>query len=246
MKRIEKQIEDILDYIIDSKASNIEFNSSYSNNDRIVPRVTAILSRCIHSDSLVKWANYIGIKHQRYIDILDYSALIGSECHNSIDNFLDSNTKPNIDDIHSEAYNAFLSFSRWYDDVYSNNTLSVIYHEYTLTCKYFGGTLDGLYEINGKKYLIDYKTSNHVRVNYFLQLAAYRYILRKVKNITIDGAIILQLSKNGIGYNEFILNFDKQDDLQFINDCEIGFLSIVLAYYNIEYLSKTFDERSWE
>ena len=39
--------------------------------------------------------------------------------------------------------------------------------------------MDGCYEINGRKYIVDYKTSNHVTFRYFLQIAAYRYILRE-------------------------------------------------------------------
>ena len=67
--------------------------------------------------------------------------------------------------------------------------------------------MDGLYEINGKKYIVDYKTSNHVTFRYFLQVAAYRYILKNELGIDVDGCIILQLSKNDISYNEYISFF---------------------------------------
>ena len=49
--------------------------------------------------------------------------------------------------------------------------------------------------INGKIYLIDFKTSNHVTYKYYLQLAAYSKVLREKENINIDGVIILQLNK---------------------------------------------------
>ena len=43
----------------------------------------------------------------------------------------------------------------------------------------------------------------------------------------------LQLSKNDISYNEYVLNFGNINHLNFINDCERSFLSLVYAYYNI-------------
>ena len=36
---------------------NSESNSQYTYNGILVPRVTEIISKCIHSDSLMYWAN---------------------------------------------------------------------------------------------------------------------------------------------------------------------------------------------
>ena len=38
--------------------------------------------------------------------------------------------------------------------------------EETITCPYFGGTYDFLVEINGRNWLIDFKTSNHIGYKY--------------------------------------------------------------------------------
>ena len=190
------------------KPSDVE--SGYTYNGFIVPRVTKILSRCIHSDSLMYWANSLGFKHQSYKKTLDSYANIGTNTHNSIDNYLnDESFNVDKNSIPYQSYNAYQSFLKWYNTINNIAKVKVIFHEKTLTCKYFGGTLDGLYEINGKLYLVDYKTSNHITFNYCLQLAAYRYMLKTELNIDIDGCIILQLSKETISYNEFVLNFDN-------------------------------------
>ena len=221
-------------------------NSQYTYNGIIVPRVTEIISKCIHSDSLMYWANSLGFKHKSYKKTLDYSAQIGSQCHETIDAFITSEFNYETpSDMFRDSRFAYESYLKWWNDITLNNIVKVIYHEYPLICKYFGGTMDGLYEINGKKYIVDYKTSNHVTFRYFLQIAAYRYILRTELGIETDGCIVLQLSKNDISYNEYVLNFCIPEHLQYINDCEMAFLSMVFAYYNISKVENDFNNIKW-
>lgn len=210
--------------------SNVE--SDYYYNGIKVPRVTKIISKCIHNDGLMYWSNNLGFKRQSYSKVLKSAAAIGTECHENIDKFLIDNSHM-AEDIMGDARNAYNSFRRWYDDIQSYASVEIIYHEHPLVCKYFGGTLDGLYKINGKIYIVDYKTSNHINFNYYLQLSAYRYMLRTELGINVDGVIILQLSKNDISYNEYMLNFDNPNHLAFINQCENTFLSLAYSYYNL-------------
>lgn len=223
-----------------------DVESNYEYNGKIVPRVTKILSKCIHSDSLMYWANSLGFKHQSYKKTLEIAADIGTHCHNNIDMYLSDNNHTIDGSIPYQSLNAYNSFLKWFNDVNSLADIEVIFHEKTISCKYFGGTLDGLYKINGKIYLIDYKTSNHITYKYCLQLAAYRYMLRNELNIEIDGCIILQLSKNNISYNEYVLNFINPEHLKFINECETAFLSLVYAYYNIENIEYKYQSLNWE
>lgn len=225
----------------------INTDSEYAHNGVVVPRVTKILSKCIHSDSLMYWANSLGFKRQSYRKTVDAAANIGHHTHENIDNFLSDETYEAIESsMPYQSYNAYQSFLKWFFDVTNIARVKVIFHEKTLTCKYFGGTLDGLYEINGKIYLIDYKTSNHITFKYCLQLAAYRYMLRTELGIEIDGCIILQLAKEAVSYNEFVLNFNNQNHLKYMNDCEITFLSLVFAYYNITKVETNYNNLNWE
>jgi hypothetical protein len=225
----------------------INVESDYIYNGIIVPRVTKILSKCIHSDTLMYWANSLGFKHKSYKKTIDAAAEIGHHAHDNIDKFLeDENYTADESSIPYQSYNAYQSFLKWFNTVSNIATVRVIFHEKTLTCKYFGGTLDGLYEINGKIYLVDYKTSNHITFRYILQLAAYRYMLRTELGIEIDGCIILQLAKESISYNEYVLNFDNINHLNYINDCEMAFLSLVFAYYNINKVEDGYNTLDWE
>ena len=220
---------------------SLNIDSPYTYDGHVVPRVTEILSKCIHSDSLMYWANSLGFKHNSYKKTLDKYAQWGTDCHNCIDRFISSDFTNRNEPPSPQASNAFNSYLFWYDDISKDNNVSVKMHEQPISCNYFGGTLDGLYEINGKLYLIDYKTSNHITFKYCLQLAAYRYILRTEYNINVDGCLILQLSKNEVSYNEYFLDLSREEHLNYMNECEHAFLSIVYAYYNILNVETKFD-----
>lgn len=211
-----------LDYSPESK------NSEYYNSDGTkVPRVTEILSRMIHSDGLMYWANSLGLKGFRYKDTLNKAANIGTAAHAAIEMYLKEKIK-NEDNI------PFMGFLAWHTQLVAMGiVIEILAVEHRLTCQWFGGTLDCLARINGKIYLIDFKTSNHVTFNYFLQLAAYRYMLRVVEGIEVDGVIVLQLDKTEPGFNEYLLDFIYPEHIEFMNHCEITFLSLVYAFYNV-------------
>jgi len=209
--------------------------SDYIHNGFVVPRVTKILQRCIHNDSFCYWANSLGFKHLSYKQELNKAAEIGTICHNNIDKYLtnyneNSNFSPAL--VNERASNAYQSFIKWFEDVSSIANFKILMHEETLTCPWFGGTLDGLYDFDGTVYVVDYKTSNHIGFSYFLQLAAYRYML-KLKGVKTDGFIILQLSKDKIAYDEYVIKFDNPEHLAFAEQCETTFLSLVYSYYNL-------------
>ena len=233
-----KQILDCIENLY--PLSNVE--SDYNTNGINVPRVTKIISRCIHNEGLMSWANSLGFKHKSYRDTLNHAASIGSDTHLAIDTFLEYTDTEDIHLSYEESNNAYLSFRRWYDDVSraTEGNIKILLHEETLVHRYFGGTLDGLYEINGKKYIIDYKTSNHITFNYCIQIAAYIFMLRELININIDGIIILQLSKNSVEYNEFMLSMDKENERIFLEQCEDTFISMLYYYYNLYSIEREF------
>ena len=211
--------------------------STYYNQEGIkVPRVTEILSRTIHSDGLMYWANSIGLKGEKYRDVLNKAAMAGTQAHNAIEMYLSENIKTNDN-------TPFLGFLMWYNYITQDVGLpiEVIYIEHKLVCKYFGGTLDLLVKIGNKIYLLDFKTSNYVTFNYFLQLAAYRYMLKEVEGISVDGVIVLQLDKEEVGFNEYHLSFDIPDHLYFMENCQTAFLSLVFAFYNIQSIENQFN-----
>jgi len=221
----------IIDILNDSDTSFINTKSStYHNNEgKSVPRVTEILSTMIHSDALMYWANALGFKGMKYKEALSAAAKIGTAAHHAIERFLKEKLQ-NLTNI------PFLGFLMWYNIITQEKGLpiQIIYIEHTITCQWFGGTLDALMLIGNRLYLVDFKTSNHVTYKYFLQLAAYRYMLRVMEGIIVDGVIVLQFDKDDPGFNEYLLDFSIQQHLEFINHCETTFLSLVYGFFNIK------------
>ena len=230
------QLLNCLDNIINSYPNLfISEDTDYRFEGRKVPRVTSMLSRGIHNDSLMNWANYIGrVKHQNYNTVMNQSLTIGSQTHECIDYFFHNNTEvSNYAKLMMETKQAYLSFSQWYRDINSHAQVELIYNEHPLISKYYGGTLDALMKFNGRIFLIDFKTSNGVRINYALQLAAYAILLEMVENINIEGCLLLQLSKTSIGYNEFAIDLSIPDQNVYFEGCKNSFLSLALWYYNL-------------
>lgn len=202
-------------------------NRYYNKEGQSVPRVTEILSSMMHSDALMYWANSLGFRGLKYKTELDRAALIGTQAHSAIEIYLK-------DKLKNENNIPFLGFLLW-EQILVDKGLSIIpvFIEEKLSCEWFGGTLDAVFNINGRNFLTDFKTSNHVTFKYFLQLSAYRYMLR-LRGIEVDGVIVLQLDKKSPGFNEYLLDFSHPDHLQFMNNCEQAFFSLVFAYYNIK------------
>ena len=222
-------------------------NSNYIYNGIVVPRVTTILSDMLHEDGLMGWSNYIGLyKRQKYKDVLDAAADKGTYVHNGIENYITNNVDLDIEDIplqyQEEVNNAFQSFLTWWNIV-NKNTIEVLMQEEPLVCQWFGGTLDLLLKINDKIFLIDFKTSNHLSYKYLLQLSAYRYMLRNIHNIEVDGVGIIRLEKTCINFEEIIIDLHVEDDLILMNHCEVCFASLVNGYYERKYIEEQFKEK---
>lgn len=200
----------------------------YIYNGIVVPRVTNILSKTIHEDYLMQWSNSLGFKRQGYSKTLKAAADYGSKAHTGVELYLKGLPIPE-----GTPTNPIDGFIKWWNLINSNNTVRIIGQEFVLTCPWFGGTYDLLLEINGKIYLVDLKTSNHISYKYCLQLAAYNYMLKHNNIANISGIIILQLRKPTPDFNEFVLNLDNPNHANFFNFCETTFLSLLYSYYHI-------------
>ena len=215
-------LEDLMDNKIEYKNSKNHF---YTYNDTPVPSVTTILSKCIHEDYLMNWANYLGFKRIKYKDKLNEAATLGTMGHNAVEAYLQDGTEsPNI---------CLASFLLWWNDLNEQHTVKILGMEQKMILPYCGGTYDILLSIDDRVYLLDLKTSNNLSFKYFIQLAAYRHMLYKTQNMNIDGCIVLQLDKNNAGFNEQVLDFSINEHYQFIEQCAFTFISLVLSFYNV-------------
>lgn len=190
-----------------------------------VPSVTQIISKCIQEDYLLGWANHLGYKRLNYSREVKKAADIGTEAHNSIEEYLREGTdNGNI---------GLQGFKKWWEMLNLNHKVEIIGMEESLILPYCSGTYDLLLKIDDRTFLIDLKTSNHVSYKYFLQLAAYRHMLYQIKGINIDGCIILQVDKNEPSFEEYALDFSIDEHYNFIEHCAMTFLTMAFHFYNI-------------
>ena len=212
--------------------------SIYEHEDMYVPRVSNILSM-LHEEYLMKWANGIGFRHRDFEEERAKAVAYGTVTHNAIEAYLN--------DRDPESTNlAFDGFLYWWNTINKEgNFIEILGQEETLTCPHYGGTYDLLLRINGKIYLVDFKTSNHVSYKYFLQLAAYRRMLRLSKGIELDGCIVLQLKKDKIAFHEYLLDFSVPGHKYFIDVCEATFERLAESYYFWQYTKQLYDVIEW-
>lgn len=239
-----KQLQEIIQSV---QGIPTKINSSYEFDGIVVPRVTAILSDMLHEDYLMDWSNYLGLyKHQKYKDVLDAAADKGSYVHNGIEDYIQNGVELDSSNIPQEylyeVTNAWNSFLKWWEIIRKAGG-EVIMQEQELVCQWYGGTLDILLKINDKVYLVDFKTSNNLSYKYCLQLAAYRYMLRTLYGIEVDGVMIVKLNKKEPIFEELVYDMQSIEDLTFINQCETCFHTLVAAYYQRKWIEWQFKER---
>ena len=207
-----------------------------------IPRVTEILSEMLHEDALMYWANSLGFRRMSYKQAVNKAAEIGSSVHNTAEDILRNKNAEEYSGYYNnrELNNSIHSFLQWYEEV--KDKIEVLSMEVSLFDNAFRGTFDLLSRINSKIYLVDFKTSNHIGYRYFLQLAAYRYLIKTNLGIDIDGCLILQLSKKEIKFKEYVLDFSVPEHLKFIEECQYAFFSIVHAYHYRKHIESRFKE----
>ena len=219
------------------KLGNIMGDRHYVYKGMAVPRVTKILSTCIHNDALMGWVNYLGFKRQSYKDTLMEAADYGTRVHDALEKYIKGEP---FDP--STPLNPIQAFENWWKQVSTTNEVKVLGQEFSLTCPWYGGTYDMLLEINGKPWLVDFKTSNHIRVNYCLQLAAYRNMLRFNGIVgDLSGFIVLRLFKDKPEFEEFVIDMARPDQRAFMDQCSATFNAMAYQYWNMVDINNKFD-----
>ncbi len=141
----------------------------------------------------------------------------GSKVHKAIEKLLNGDpirmedkfvnpTTEQQEELTAEEYEALVSFTDWFNSVKPKilaTEISVVNKDMN-----YAGTVDFIAEIEGKAWLIDFKTSQNVWASHELQVSAYKHALKK----DVQGLAILQIgykrNKNGWKWNEVEDKFD--------------------------------------
>lgn len=179
----------------------------YINSKNIeVPSATTVL-KVINKPALVYWANSLGYKHQSIKKVLEESSAIGTDFHDMLSNYT---MGKEISGEHlNDAITLFLLFKDWAEE----NEYKAIISEQKLVGDEYGGTLDAISSINGKIYMVDYKTSKNIYSSMFLQLAGYGLLVKELLPDTysrLEGFGIISVSLKNKIQTKFISKKDME------------------------------------
>ena len=175
---------------LEKSGRKVKAHIIYKNEEgKRVPGVTTFIG-ILNKPALVPWANNLGLQGINVKDYVDDKAGIGTLVHEMM--FCDLKNEK-VDTSYYTAIqieiakNSFKKYLNWK----KKHTIESIVLEYGMVSeKYqYGGTIDNYCLLDGIPTLIDYKTSKAIYSEMFIQVAAYKQLLRehehKVKNVAI-------------------------------------------------------------
>lgn len=179
------------------KNNQITFTDArfYVDTDgKYYPSATTLLEAYPKPFALLQWMKEVGKASD---EIRDAAGRRGSTVHTLTEDYdrgqqidlLGESGQPLYSMEEWSMFERYCDFSDRFNPVYDLIEQQIICPELG-----FAGTLDRVGVIDGKKYLLDIKTSNGIYNSYWLQIAAYRQAALINMGIEVDGAAILWLN----------------------------------------------------
>jgi hypothetical protein len=160
-----------------------------------VPGVTTVIKSLDEGEGLIHWAWKLGIDGVDYRAARDSAAAAGTLAHDMIEAEITGLAMPSDDDEEklARASNALERFRDWR----KQTRAEIEVHERPLVSErhLFGGTPDATATIDGKRVLLDWKSSNSVRGPYIAQLGGYAILLEEVEGWVPAEAHLLRFDK---------------------------------------------------
>lgn len=147
----------------------------------------------------------------------DKAADIGTLVHKAIEEWIKEKKTPTLDDQGMMMFNQFI---KWAED----NKVKFLDSERRVYSKehFVAGTLDFIFEMGGKKYLGDFKTSSGIYGReYFWQCAGYRMMLEENGEKDFNGSVIVRCGKDG--------SFEVKESYDYETDIK-GFMAALTIY----------------
>lgn len=198
-------------------------NHSYTlvKNGKLVPGVTTVIG-LLNKPFLMPWAAKMVAEHladkqeaiktmspteynnllieakmsyrRKSQEALESGTLAHAWCESYVKAKMEGLKQPSyagLDPVAKNCVKAFLGWTKQHDVTWLASELIVgsEVHE-------FGGTLDAIATVDGHPCLIDFKTSNQISKDYFIQTAAYELALEEM-GVKVWQRIILRIPKDG-------------------------------------------------
>lgn len=170
----------------------------------VVASVSEVLDAYKDKTGLVRWAHKLGLEGKDPETEKEQAAGAGSLCHDQIDCFIhgrawkEPRQPENIDamtwDMRLEmAAQGLMAFKDWI----ASAGVEILGTERGMVSELyrFGGTPDAWGLRNGKKIVLDWKTSNAIFAEYVMQCAAYKQLLIENLDWSAEEVHIVRLGK---------------------------------------------------
>lgn len=148
---------------------------------------------------------------------LEKAANIGTKAHTAFDDYIVTGKVPEMDEQTTHLFNNFLSWTKEHNLKFMLPDTAVIYKgdngfEY-------GGKFDAIVENEeGKLFLVDFKSSNHIVEDYALQLSFYFLAFKYTYGIELAGGMIVRFDKLQPIFE--VKNISKEQMIENINVCK--------------------------
>jgi hypothetical protein len=172
---------------------------------RVVPSVTGVLG-VIAKPWLIPWANRLGLQGIDSEAHVSQAARIGTLAHAFVETRFTGEVlkRADLEAEHTEeeiagALRAFRAYQAWAADT----TITPILSETALVSEAhrYGGTFDLYAEVDGRRELLDFKTSERVYDSHLIQLAAYRALLEEHGH-PVEAVRVVRMSREGSGHGD--------------------------------------------
>mgnify|MGYP003350245056 CR=1 FL=1 len=192
----DSKIKRIVEYSEGDKQINVLDSRFYKRNEKYYPSVTSVLNYFPKNKFFHDWLKDVG--HNSDV-IASKAASEGTQTHNAIEEFLKGNEVFWLDEHGNakyslEVWKMILKFAEFWT-THKPELVATEYHLFSDQYEY-AGTADLIVMLNGKRWLIDIKTSNSLHTSYDLQLSAYATAWNETHDEKITRTGILWVKAN--------------------------------------------------
>lgn len=196
---MKKSYDRILQISKDHKQITLPDSRFYRRNGDYYPSVTHVLSYYPKGPHFEDWLKKVGYASEY---IVKKSAEEGTQVHSLCEDYLNGEECSFLNYNGNPAYppdvwKMFLNFVDFWE-TYKPTLIETEVHLFSDTLK-VAGTCDLIIELNGERWVLDIKTSNHLQTTYDLQTAVYSQCYEECYGKTIDRRGILWLKSKSRG-----------------------------------------------
>lgn len=164
----------------------------YTINGKDLLSVTTIIHE-LGNDALMTWANVMGFKKKSIKQLQEESSSYGTLVHMFIRSIIDPSKNVQIPPVNDYMTYRLDIIKKLFLDYMNQFKWSTLDTEKTIGSIELGyaGTMDWVLELDGKRTLIDFKTSKSVYPTMFLQLGGYMNLLDIIGEPVEQAGILL-------------------------------------------------------